>query len=206
MHCTCPNESPLLLRHYVCLLRPPAVQPFTNPSHPTLPSTPHGTPPCTHLSHTSQNLSAVIHNGTACKAGCSGAFKGGPLTTDIVDLEALNSAPSLNAWGLGGTGGLGLAGGYPNQAAASAIDLATSSSSGLGTAPPPSHPSLPLPRNNEHTCTVPLAGLVCILLPLVVIDITAGTLHRFCCAVQSRSSFASHVCTVSSSHQATQQS
>ena len=43
-----------------------------------------------------------------------------------VDLEALNSAPSFNAWGVGSTRSLQI------PAGSAAIDLVTSSSSGLG--------------------------------------------------------------------------
>ena len=56
---------------------------------------------------------------------CTGAFKNGAVVADA-DLEALNSAPSFNAWGLG------LTRSRPNPAGSAAIDLATSSSSGLG--------------------------------------------------------------------------
>ncbi|KAL3130987.1 Ubiquitin C-terminal hydrolase 22 [Trebouxia sp. C0009 RCD-2024] len=82
---------------------------------------------------TTPSASGSPSPGPRCKSltptseGLPGALKGRAPMTDNVDLEALNSAPSLNAWGLG------LAGGRPNQAATSAIDLVTSSSSGLET-------------------------------------------------------------------------
>lgn len=60
-----------------------------------------------------------------CLWCCTGAFKDGVSPADL-DPEALNSAPSLNTWGPGSSCT------RHNPAGSVVIDLATSSSSGLG--------------------------------------------------------------------------